>query len=68
MSIWCATAVPRAKSSLAFLADYGVRAFLVAQSLHQINRGYGHKHGQTIVVALADPTVIVLMVNPDGRL
>jgi type IV secretion system protein VirD4 len=32
------------ESSLAFLAGYGVRAFLVAQSLHQIDRAYGHNH------------------------
>ena len=30
--------------SLAFLAGYGVRAFLVAQSLHQIDKAYGHNH------------------------
>ena len=30
--------------ALAFLAGYGVRAFLVAQSLHQIDRAYGHNH------------------------
>ena len=29
------------ESSLAFLAGYGVRAFLVAQSLHQIDKAYG---------------------------
>jgi type IV secretion system protein VirD4 len=32
------------ESSLAFLAGYGVRAFLVAQSLHQIDRAYGPNH------------------------
>ena len=32
------------ESSLAFLAGYGVRAFLVAQSLHQIDKAYGHNH------------------------
>jgi type IV secretion system protein VirD4 len=32
------------ESSLAFLAGYGVRAFLVAQSLHQIDRAYGANH------------------------
>jgi len=32
------------ESALAFLAGYGVRAFLVAQSLHQIDRAYGHNH------------------------
>jgi type IV secretion system protein VirD4 len=32
------------ESSLAFMAGYGVRAFLVAQSLHQIDRAYGHNH------------------------
>ena len=31
------------ESSLAFMAGYGVRAFLVAQSLHQIDRAYGHR-------------------------
>ena len=32
------------ESSLAFLAGYGVRAFLVAQSLHQIDKAYGTNH------------------------
>jgi type IV secretion system protein VirD4 len=32
------------ESSLAFLAGYGVRAFLVAQSLHQIDKAYGANH------------------------
>jgi type IV secretion system protein VirD4 len=32
------------ESSLAFMAGYGIRAFLVAQSLHQIDRAYGHNH------------------------
>ena len=32
------------ESSLAFLAGYGVRALLVAQSLHQIDRAYGASH------------------------
>jgi type IV secretion system protein VirD4 len=32
------------ESSLAFMAGYGVRAFLVAQSLHQIDRAYGPSH------------------------
>ena len=32
------------ESSLAFTAGYGVRAFLVAQSLHQIDRAYGSNH------------------------
>ena len=32
------------ETALAFLAGYGVRAFLVAQSLHQIDRAYGHNH------------------------
>jgi type IV secretion system protein VirD4 len=32
------------ESSLAFLAGYGVRAFLVAQSLHQIDKAYGPYH------------------------
>ena len=30
--------------ALAFLAGYGVRAFLVAQSLHQIDKAYGPHH------------------------
>jgi len=32
------------ESSLAFLAGYGVRAFLVAQSLNQIDKAYGTNH------------------------
>ena len=32
------------ESSLAFMAGYGVRAFLVAQSLNQIDRAYGANH------------------------
>jgi type IV secretion system protein VirD4 len=32
------------ETSLAFMAGYGVRAFLVAQSLHQIDRAYGFNH------------------------
>ena len=32
------------ESSLAFMAGYGVRAFLVAQSLHQIDKAYGPNH------------------------
>ena len=32
------------ESALAFLAGYGVRAFLVAQSLHQIDKAYGVNH------------------------
>jgi len=32
------------ETSLAFLAGYGVRAFLVAQSLHQIDKAYGVNH------------------------
>jgi type IV secretion system protein VirD4 len=32
------------ESSMAFMAGYGVRAFLVAQSLHQIDRAYGVNH------------------------
>ena len=32
------------ETSLAFMAGYGVRAFLVAQSLHQIDRAYGANH------------------------
>src|SRR5262249_866897 len=32
------------ESSLAFLAGYGVRAFLVAQSLNQIDKIYGANH------------------------
>jgi type IV secretion system protein VirD4 len=32
------------ESSMAFMAGYGIRAFLVAQSLHQIDRAYGHNH------------------------
>jgi type IV secretion system protein VirD4 len=32
------------ESSLAFMAGYGIRAFLVAQSLHQIDRAYGYNH------------------------
>ena len=32
------------ESALAFLAGYGVRAFLVAQSLHQIDKAYGANH------------------------
>jgi type IV secretion system protein VirD4 len=32
------------ETSLAFMAGYGVRAFLVAQSLHQIDKAYGPNH------------------------
>ena len=32
------------ESALAFMAGYGIRAFLVAQSLHQIDRAYGANH------------------------
>jgi type IV secretion system protein VirD4 len=32
------------ESALAFMAGYGVRAFLVAQSLNQIDRAYGINH------------------------
>jgi type IV secretion system protein VirD4 len=32
------------ETSLAFLAGYGVRAFLVAQSLNQIDKAYGPNH------------------------
>jgi type IV secretion system protein VirD4 len=32
------------ESSLAFMAGYRIRAFLVAQSLHQIHRAYGYNH------------------------
>jgi type IV secretion system protein VirD4 len=32
------------ETSLAFMAGYGVRAFLVAQSLHQIDKAYGGNH------------------------
>jgi type IV secretion system protein VirD4 len=32
------------ESALAYLAAYGVRAFLVAQSLHQIDKAYGANH------------------------
>ncbi|MCL4765428.1 MAG: IncP-type conjugal transfer protein TraG [Hyphomicrobiaceae bacterium] len=32
------------ESALAFLAGYNVRAFLVAQSLHQIDKAYGPNH------------------------
>jgi type IV secretion system protein VirD4 len=32
------------ETSLTFMAGYGVRAFLVAQSLHQIDRAYGANH------------------------
>jgi type IV secretion system protein VirD4 len=32
------------ETSLAFMAGYGVRAFLVAQSLNQIDRAYGVNH------------------------
>jgi type IV secretion system protein VirD4 len=32
------------ESSLAFMAGYGIRAFVVAQSLHQIDRAYGYNH------------------------
>ncbi|MBX9590871.1 MAG: IncP-type conjugal transfer protein TraG [Hyphomonadaceae bacterium] len=32
------------ESSLAFMAGYGIRALLVAQSLHQIDRAYGQYH------------------------
>ena len=32
------------ETALAFLAGYGVRAFLVAQSLHQIDKAYGPYH------------------------
>jgi type IV secretion system protein VirD4 len=32
------------ETSLAFMAGYGVRAFLVAQSLQQIDRAYGANH------------------------
>jgi type IV secretion system protein VirD4 len=32
------------ETSLAFMAGYGIRAFLVAQSLHQIDRAYGANH------------------------
>ncbi len=32
------------EAGLAFLAGYGVRAFLVAQSLHQIDKAYGPNH------------------------
>jgi type IV secretion system protein VirD4 len=32
------------ETSLAFMAGYGVRAFLVAQSVHQIDRAYGSNH------------------------
>src|SRR3546814_10686118 len=29
------------ETSLAFMAGYGVRAFLIAQSLHQLEKAYG---------------------------
>jgi type IV secretion system protein VirD4 len=32
------------ESALAFMAGYGVRAFIVAQSLHQIDKAYGPNH------------------------
>jgi type IV secretion system protein VirD4 len=32
------------ESSLAFMAGYGVRAFLIAQSLNQIDKAYGTNH------------------------
>jgi type IV secretion system protein VirD4 len=32
------------ESALAYLAAYRVRAFLVVQSLHQIDKAYGHNH------------------------
>jgi type IV secretion system protein VirD4 len=32
------------ETSLAFLAGYGIRAFLVAQSLHQLDKAYGLNH------------------------
>jgi len=38
------------ESSLAFLAGYGVRAFLVAQSLNQIDKTYGANPDPLVVV------------------
>lgn len=32
------------ETSLAFMAGYGVRAFLIAQSLNQVEKAYGHNH------------------------
>lgn len=32
------------ESALAFMAGYGLRAFLIAQSLNQIDKAYGHNH------------------------
>lgn len=32
------------ESALAFMAGYGLRAFLIAQSLNQINKSYGQNH------------------------
>src|SRR3546814_20684724 len=35
------------ETSLAFMAGYGVRAFLIAQSLNQIEKAYGEHNAQT---------------------
>ncbi|MCY1277303.1 Conjugal transfer protein TraG [compost metagenome] len=32
------------ESALAFMAGYGLRAFLISQSLNQIDKAYGHNH------------------------
>src|SRR5690606_37450195 len=32
------------ESALAFMAGYGLRAFLIAQSLNQIDKAYGQNH------------------------
>src|SRR3546814_8664548 len=37
------------ETSLAFLAGYGVRAFLIAQSLNQIEKAYGEQIGRAHV-------------------
>ncbi len=32
------------ETALAFMAGYGIRSFLIAQSLNQIDKAYGHNH------------------------
>ncbi|MGY4601315.1 type IV secretory pathway TraG/TraD family ATPase VirD4 [Bradyrhizobium sp. GM22.5] len=33
------------ESQLAFMAGYGIRSFLITQSLNQLERAYGPNHG-----------------------
>jgi type IV secretory pathway TraG/TraD family ATPase VirD4 len=53
------------ESALAFMAGYGIKAFLIAQSLNQIDQAYGQKTRSSTTAMSVSPLRPTMITRPN---